>query len=415
MANWKYGVSFDGDGNMQPEANHIFVSAIFGSDVSGNGSPSNPYASVQHAENQTASINTLVVGTGAYNIVNWTPKHGTIRIQGDGYVLFYGGIGQTFFPYGNIHGRLTNLVFKDYDDLWINYYHSTDWNKVTLINCRNSAGSTGSDINDLICINSYFENRDDRPVTLNRGVFVNSTLRSTRDETGKNYFTANNVFFDSTSIVEAPNASSLTLNHCNYLNSPIGNVVVNNSIAQEPLFNNSLGGDFSLQPNSPMVGTGSGGTNIGGVSIGDSHYVDTNQTEDNWWETILNSNGSIDFDSLGQLEVSVQTEIETSEFVESDLRFAPILSISGFPLVHIDPVISIPGSSHLIYEADFAQLDGIYTGEWKKLRFGEIPSWNEETGLYNGDDNFDWSKAVKIPHLKRKYRFTFLPKLMNNG
>ena len=404
--NFKEGIDWIADPTgATPLANHIFVSKS-GNDTTGDGSPGNPYLTVEKAYTIPASNNqfNIIVGTGEYVVSNLTGVFSTI--VGDGVVIFSDPNNNLTLTTSRLYAN--NIVFKDY--MILAQTSGGVCNSCIFINSDfgNLSSTVQSVFNNCTFINSSLITNQNNTSTFNYCKLINSTISNTNSSGS-----VAGVFFldgyaDENSII---NSSRLPargeIDRSNIQGIIQGYFTIENFFSENPKFQNLPGFDFTLQPDSPHIGAAIDGSTIGNGYVGSSFFEGIYELDE-----AINNNENVRYNSLGEIEVIGDNESETItlEPVEFEfLRYIGKVRISGFP----DLVINTPTSDNskinpnfLSFEMRYAQNDGVWTG-WKKYRFNEIPSLNAD-GKSNAENGYNWADNRKIIARKYQIRLTIL-------
>ncbi len=411
MVSWKEGIDWFNWNINDPEtipvkSGHFFVSAYFGSDDSGDGSPNAPWRTINHARANSTEADTIVIKTGIYD--EDLPTEALNRnIIGEGLVHIRGTNSELNWWYPGDSRLIKNVQFSRQHMVNQN---SNDplFEHCTFFDLRFNSNRSCSVRNSVFlnCYISHASNSINTSLKLENSIFKNCGLNYP-SESSKGIIEA--CYLDASCILDYNHnqieGSGVSQNNILGIYNKNG-VYVNSdgldgNISAPPLFNNEAGGGFSLKQNSPHKKL-----EIGFLGFGQAHYYQLG--EQNWLQSIIDSSNNLSFNgNTGEIQVSTDTTVETPEFMESILRYAPILKMSGFPFVNEASVIGSRDILDLVYEMDWVRPDGMYSGIWKRFRFGEIPTLDHE-GKSNGEEGFIWTTAEKIPLIRRKYRFTFL-------
>lgn len=262
----------------------VYVSST-GSDDTGNGSPSNPYATIQKGIDVASSNNKIVVGTGDYNEqVNGAGKDNVI--VADGIVIMHGNENVTAFSNmgSGTQSRLEGFYIAE-------YAIAIDNKIANVVNCTIKESSLEDYRGTLQnCILDDVLVRATANTYLYNCTFINVI---TEDFVTKTKFKEiQNCHFDSQTVIYIKSSNTTYFNYCN---QEVGSVVNVDTIDyfnagvlyaafplfQEhglsvlPQFSNPSKGDFSLQSSSPLIGSGSSASFIGAVGLANAQNIAT--------------------------------------------------------------------------------------------------------------------------------------------
>ena len=288
--------------------NYYCYISKWGNDSTGDGSANNPYktinAGVTYLESYAGALNRiLVIGTGLYineSISVSRSGNKPIQFYGEGKVIIDGsGSNYIIFgqnAYGTVSDTLYNLIFQGYG---VKYYFANGIGNygshidvsINMTNCTFSNGIIGSvggyytyysivmnltncTFNSCGFWATYVEGYSASYFYANGCNFINCYSASSAPQTLKQIINSN--FITSTNLSFNPSNSVLEFNFNNiignitYSGNPVNltwfqnNTSYNvNSIASNPLFNDSPNGNYTLQSDSPCLRTGKDAANIG--------------------------------------------------------------------------------------------------------------------------------------------------------
>ena len=309
-----------------------------GSDANNGLTTNTPKATVQGAINISTAGNTTIIGTGVYKesiLTNWT-NAAIIVFSADGTVKFLGNnanacslapnagsginfslngiIFENYLTLGNANGSGTAIYsFNNCTFIYIQSITSVStptFNNCIFINCV-IAVRAGGNTNNFQFLNCIFINTttsgavgahrytscyfDSFSVMYIRNTFTPSFFNYNNVEGGikcvpastvtsgiiqdilGNYYDLSKTATGGAGTLINPYNRSQTANATfDLINHKIAYPTLNvNSINSSPLFNSATKQDFSLQENSPHIGTGLSGSNIGGTNYAVAQYLNS--------------------------------------------------------------------------------------------------------------------------------------------
>lgn len=397
--------------------NHSFVSKS-GSDSTGTGSPDSPFLTVTMAISQAAKGDTVVVGTGRYLESDVMPVLEDRKfIKADGMVIFDGQGAGTFLT--TFSPQLEGVTVMNYA-YFVNAERSDEpiLRNCLIINCayKNTDSVYYTGYGPWGFYNTTFIdcNIDLLPRVLHEAVnckFFNSTLRVHEFRlTQKNcYFDVNSsINFTSPEIQAdsryAPNYNCFAYNYV----EPLSGMNQNSLINTDGEFHNPNGLDFSVLPNSPLIGAGENDSNIGGVTLGT-----TSSSGHKSFDEAINQHPNLTVNALGELEIIDETNtttgmagIEVLEFpvITFDvIRYVGKINLLGVTdfIQNVPDVNNETNPNFLSFELRWAGLEqDINAQTYYLFRWNYIPTVNRDaSGIItktNGEIGFDWGLEEKI-------------------
>ncbi|HET6224734.1 MAG TPA: hypothetical protein VFF27_00550 [Bacteroidia bacterium] len=414
MPTFNYPQDFDGTGWLILDGD-VYVSST-GSDDTGNGSPAQPYASLQHAINSTSAAKKIVVGTGNYN-ENVDGQGKGNKIVADGTVLMEGTGGDAFFNMGS--GTTS----------WIEGFNISGY--ANAINNRMSMA--------LRCVfkNSNFE---DFRGTLQNCIVENSTIRATANTFIYNC-TLINVQTEGTvaktkfkeildthigtgSLINVKSASLTLFDYCNQEPGSIVNIDNTNystsvqvhaafsayqthGINVLPQFNKPDIGDYSLKISSSLLNASSTKLQMGAIGFANAQSSVTLNNV-----SLIN----VTIDANGKYVLVHGYKVGTIETAEIDLGSKRSLGkINLFAEEHFErpPYNAVVDKSNadvqpnkISFELRYTDFPGGTRGrEYKEFTWDKTPTIDAQE-LGNGSENFDESTAHFINTRYVQFRIT---------
>lgn len=363
-----------------------------------------------------------------------------LTIEGDGLVIIEGDNVNDFIITNQPYLTLRNLVLINHRYTF-NVVGGTGRGPLTLFdNCtiinspligKPGAGTAGTYSINSRWINSEF-NMHTRvqtlnqafglPPQINRSIFINSPLTV-------NYKIINSVCespinltdFD---LVGSTGTFNIDDSDYNNINSTIEyeNIIyaslssfrfskpllMLNSINESSLFNRlpneQITLDFSVEGNSPLLGSAESGANIGSVKRG----IPSTRNSDSIQNGIISN---IVFDgNRFQIQGGNTTGTITSAVIDFGLTVkSPIINIKGI----VNFLDNVPDFNNILRDPNKLDIEcrwaiigeDITLKAWKPFLFNEIMLL-DSTGKSNAEENFDWGNTVIIPMKEVQYRLT---------
>ncbi len=370
-----------------------------GNDNTGDGSATNPFASIQKGVDALSTGQKLIVGTGKYEEAV-SNGHPTNEIIGDGLVIWDGNslVGQiTGIDKGIIRNlRIKNfyLVQASFQDCFIDNITSTILQGTVKGNILKSC--------------TFAQNT-------NVGTqFRNCTFISCA-WTGKwRAQSVQNCHFDENTAPEHDLNYLLSSDFNNYEMDKVNNMSLSdfqlanpnleqNSITENPIFGDDTIDNYTLQNDSVNLGAGIDGDDIGAWGRADSF--------DGLSDQFLPANGAIltdvDVDGNGNFTITAPSTTGIIESAGIDLGKKYTLDIFDFfgdydldagEVPDLDNVAQDP--NHLTYQMKYADTEGdLETATWYQMVWGYPPQIGQDSQsntVGNGDPDFDISTATPV-------------------
>lgn len=422
--NFKEGIDWIADPTgATPLANHIFVSKS-GNDTTGDGSPGNPYLTIAGTKKSDLDNYTVIVGAGFYNDIfgeNSTISKNIVSLIliADGNVVLNGASQTSPF----ITLSKGNPVFT------IKNFTITNWSKFI---AQNGNRYTDVSIENCLTIDTEMEVLQFGTIYSKYSVHINSSFL-------KNTYYAAVRSFEKSIFINSRIESVLDAFSCHFDSECSGNVSGTltdynnieegcsisfhvdanlNSISVNPLFKNVRAYDFSVFPESQLLGAGKNGENIGNVYLGASF---SEQNLD--FKSVIDNHTNLKFNSLGEIIIidpeNTTTGISGVEVVELNiitfdfLRYIGKINLLGVTdfLNNVPDVDNEANPNFLSLEMRWAMLDeDILSMPYYMFRWNMIPTVNFEDGQVfktNAEHGFDWNNQSKIIAKQMQLRVTF--------
>lgn len=394
--NFQIGIDYVLDPTGQtPLPNHVFIDGKDGDDATVDGTdPNTPYKTIIAAQSQGQG-KSYVVGTGEYPEFGLLPSSNYFA---DGFVILINN-GTDRLASTNSGGiRLDGFIIDGYISIsagGIKRAYRSINNciiKNTLYDPDIASGSTGfSNMSNTKYINSVVNiGAAVVGTTIDRCMFINSSFEISNNQN----ITFSNNHLDDNSSVNFSGTGTKTYIYNNNNGTLLGIPDVNTgNIDLPPLFYGVPSNlEFSVQPDSPLLGSGESGGIIGGVLTG--RLLNTDSPE---FGAALDPLGNTQF-NLGEL-VKINTAndgIRESLLVDmGKLYNSPIINMAGI----IDFINNIPYSngiinpSHLNIEIRYAGSNQVLTA-YKPFKLGERILL-DDLGKSTADDSFRWGNTVE--------------------
>lgn len=414
MAVYQYPNDFSGTQWSVFDAN-IYVSSSAGSETP-DGSPTNPYSTVQDAITASATGDKIVVGTGLY-IENLDGEAKNLQIVADGIATFDGeSINGILFSNFENGSKFKNLQIKNYSSA-ITYEASAEY--FTFDNCEidncEYLNVHGHIVNTLVLNTIVMANAD---AYVNNCTFIRTQFGL--DSLNK-FIEIKNSIFGKECVINIESSITTYFDYCNIEPGSTINIDSNSftdiltarstfsqyfeySLNIESGFNNLSMGDYSLSRQSQLINAGEAGIHIGAYSQGQSFHNSINSEESSLLDYATLTNISITDNgnyvitpphTTGTIETveidlgSVTTPGKISIFAEQDFDTPPYNAVadvhnnSGYPNI-------------LTYEMRFSNIQGeLATLPYKEFAWNTQPMIDSE-GYGNGNINFDSISAMPV-------------------
>lgn len=279
-----------------------------GNDTTGNGSQTQPFASIEKAFQTATDGNKIVIGSGNWKETTSVKKN--VHLCGDGNVVFDGSdINEHFyisFSYSESYNmQFSNIQFLSYDDVGAIYSDSAVNTHLLEFNNCDFVGEKA-----IIIARNY-----------GNLIFRNCLLRNIKNRL-QNSTLYNCVVFggDCVGIKSATNTIFVNVNgnfdyallntYCNFFNCKIKyyNTIHTTlpddrtwfltSMSLDPKFNNVEMGDFTLRNDSPCLYSGVNGSNIGRYGMGYNYSANSSEFNKSNGATISQTNGEDDIERV---------------------------------------------------------------------------------------------------------------------
>ena len=399
---------FDGD---------IYVSSTAIPEDLGDGSPANPFPTIQKALDACSDGNKIVIGTGLYIEHLIGHDHAYLHIVSDGLVILDGnGIGGVLLSEFLDNCRFEELQIINYDSVC---YFGPDVAAIQFNNCIIKDCTTfnaSGVINNTLVLNT--------PVfAINEVVLEKCTLMITvLGATSQNNFKIiQDCIFGRNCVVEIDHTLTQYFDYCNFepgsiikidgtsFSSP-GNVHA--SFSQYHTyslniisgFNNMAMDDYSLNSQSQLINAGSLGQNIGAFQGSISFHNSINQQSSSMLDNATFTN--IVSTPEGNYTILPPHTYGTIETVEIDLGdVVPLGKVNifagqDFETPPYNAVVDVHNNfiypNILTYEMRYSDI----AGETSLMAYKEF-EWNtlpmiDRFGKGNGNSNFDFSSASSV-------------------
>lgn len=383
------------------------------------GSPLNPYKTIQDAIENGSNADKIVIGTGLFNENIIIQPDEFRNIVADGIVIFDGKnlINEFLKKFGN-GTKIEGLQIKNYNYVILNNISASN---LIINNCKIS-NCIQLNIRGLL-VNTLVINTDviaEKIATIMNCTFLISSFGNLILNKFK---IIRNCIFGKDCILKINSVYTDIFDYCNFEPGSIiridtkayskpQNVNVDfsqyleNSFNVIPGFNNVAMEDFSLSEQSPLLNVGYGGKQIGAFCSGKSFHNSINHKNSSFLDnaTLINvsvtENGNYVITrphSIGQIETEIidlgraTTPGKISVFSEQTFETPPNNSV-------VDSDYSQRNPNILTYEMRFSDIQ-------EELNENQIPykefAWNrqpmiDKNGNGNGSENFDSSSAIPI-------------------
>ncbi len=415
MATFSYPIDFEGTYWLILDGD-IYVSSI-GDDTVGTGSPQEPYATIQHAVNQAASGQKIVVGTGTYR-ENIDGGNKALHVVGDGLVIMNADNTGTAWTNMRRDSKLECLQI-------ICYQRAIEGTLTNVTNCLISE-----------CVLANYEGNISHCILHKSGILAtgntnleNCTFIDTQGgpsvSNEHNFVEIVDCHFDKSSYLELHTGITTRFDYCNHLMATIQVDAVPyfslsamraahpqyqaNGLAVAPAFSYPVALDYTLKIDSPLIGVGSKGHFIGakGVSFSQNKFTLKGSTLTNITTDKANNFLLVDGFSEGCILTPI-IDLRSEKVVgRIDVYGEQDFETPAFNAV-IDVNNSFTHPNKITYEMRYAlDQDELNQAKFTQFIWNKQPMVDEQ-GRGNGEDQFDLSTARSISAQWLQFKITLI-------